>query len=103
MDALLASADAAVFDLLADTDATLQALGQSSTFRGLFDRTYRNPHTSEVSFSEEGPTLCVRLADLHVGPDEDPVARVWIGDETFEIRQSRPDGKGLAVLVLGRV
>lgn len=103
MDALIALADAAVFDLLTDASAVYHALGQSSEVRGLFDRTYRSPGTSHVSFSEEGPTLCVRAADLHVLPEEDALARVWIGSETFEVREVRPDGKGLLVLVLGRV
>jgi len=104
VDALIARVDSAVLSLLADVEAAqFHAFGEVSTFRAVHDRTYRNPSASESSFQEEGPTLLVRLSDLHVEPDEDPEARVWIGAQSYQIRETRPDGKGVAVLVLGRV
>lgn len=102
-------------DLAAAADRVVQAtLGVVATWQsdewgdalvpGVFDEAYELADPSGAGVESLGPTLsAVRASDLPAHVDDDPDARLIIGEKRYRVVERQPDGMGGLRLLLHRI
>lgn len=102
-DALASADDAVLLHLRgAETVIYTSGYGVSATIDCVFDRAYELATSGDLGFSTTAPALFCRISDLTSDPRSDKAAELSVNGERFGIKETKPDGRGKAVLVLGR-